>query len=249
MREGPDDRTRVDGQRSEGYSCGCMSRNKIGTKDDHATAQASRCSGLTARTLIVSDVHGNAEALRAIVAHEPVEKGVAPGCRPQFEWLADATYPIGHAQLTGEERGYLATLPRWVRLERDHVRYGLVHATPRDPLYAYLDSDPEAWEEQRSSLDVDVLLVGHTHLQFDLRLRAKRVVNPGSAGQPKDGDARAAYAVLDAQGIRLGRVVYSVERTIEALADTGVAPLVVEDLAYLLRTGTPRKPHGIPAPP
>ena len=174
---------------------------------------------------------------------------VAPGCRPQFEWFADATFPLGRLQLTGEERAYLASLPRRMDIVREGVRYALVHATPHDPLYAYLGNDPEAWAEQVAEVDTDVLLVGHTHVQFDIQLGGKRVINPGSVGQPKDGDPRAAYAVLEAGVVRLARVAYPVDRTIRALGDAGVAPAVVHELASLLRTGTPPAPHAIVPPP
>jgi diadenosine tetraphosphatase ApaH/serine/threonine PP2A family protein phosphatase len=173
---------------------------------------------------------------------------VAPGCRPEFEWLADATYPIGFAQLSGDERRYLADLPRRLEIERDGIRYGLVHATPKDPLYAYVGIDPEGWAEQMEAVDVDVLLVGHTHLQFELNAGGTRVINPGSVGQPKDGDPRAAYAVLDRGTIRRARAPYPIKRSIEALAAAGVAPPVVEQLADLLLTGVASVRHPVPPP-
>ena len=39
--------------------------------------------------------------------------------------------------------------------------------------------------------------MGHTHVQFELTAAGRRVINPGSVGQPKDGDSRAACAVLE----------------------------------------------------
>ena len=64
-------------------------------------------------------------------------ENVPPRCTPQFQWLADATFPIGETQLTADEREYLATLPPWAALERDGVQCMLVHAAPRDRLYGY----------------------------------------------------------------------------------------------------------------
>jgi protein phosphatase len=178
------------------------------------------------RALIVQGNHD-----RALGEH------VAPRCTPQFQWLADATFPIGDAQLTSEERAYLASLPRSAEIDRDGVRLMLVHAAPTDPLYGYREPNVDAWTSELAAVDADVLLVGHTHLQFELSIGAKRVVNPGSAGQPKGGDPRAAYAVLDHGMIRLGRVDYPLEQTVSELALAGVEPRAVDALGTLLRTG------------
>jgi len=100
----------------------------------------------------------------------------------------------------------------------------LVHGTPADPLRGYLLSfgqATDAWYETGAK----VVLVGHSHLPFaciegdglrqpgpdGLRVELGNLrvaVNPGSVGQPRDGDPRAAYAVYDegAEAISLGRV-------------------------------------------
>ncbi len=170
-------------------------------------------------------------------------EGVPPRCRPEFAWLADALAPLGRAQLTPEERADLARLPRSAIREFDGCRYLFVHATPRDPLYRYLGPDPAAWEPEVRDLDVDVVVAGHTHLQFELAVGGKRVVNPGSVGQPKDGDPRAACAVLEGGAVRLLRVPYDVERTAAALAASGADPDAVADLTALLRTGRAPAPR------
>jgi putative phosphoesterase len=172
---------------------------------------------------------------------------VPPGCTPAFQWLADATYHIGEAQLTVAERSYLAGLPRSALIRRAGLRLMLVHATPRDPLYGYREPDIAAWEEDLSDVEADLVLVGHTHLQFELQVGARRLVNPGSAGQPKGGDGRAAYAVLEDGTLRLGRVAYPIEHTISGLAQAGVAPRAVEALGFLLRTGQVPPPSDRPA--
>jgi predicted phosphodiesterase len=163
--------------------------------------------------------------------------GVAPGCRAQFEWLARATFSLGQQQLSPEELAYLGALPHQALRVFDGVRYLFVHATPSDPLYRYLGPEPGVWAKEVAGVDTDVLVVGHTHIQFELALAGKRVVNPGSVGQPKDGDPRAAYAVLEDGGVRLCRTAYSVERTIDALRNTRVPAEALSALGSLLRTG------------
>jgi putative phosphoesterase len=177
-------------------------------------------------------------------------EGAAPGCTPQFQWLAEATRSIGEGQLTADERVYLAALPRSAVLERDGVRYMLVHATPNDPLYGYREATVDAWKDELRGVKADVVLVGHKHLQFELRVDATRLVNPGSAGQPKDGDPRAAYAVLEDGALRFGRVAYPIERTITMIARAGVSSAAVGALGDLLRTGrVPTAAHDAERPP
>jgi predicted phosphodiesterase len=163
--------------------------------------------------------------------------GEPPRCRPSFEWLAGAMAPVGRAQLTEEERRYLAELSPGTSRSLDGVVCLLAHATPSDPLYRYLGPDREAWERELSEVEGELILVGHTHLQFELVVGSKRVVNPGSVGQPKDGDPRAAYAVLDHGVLTLKRVAYEVGRTVDALVRSGAPSEAVEVLAELLRQG------------
>jgi len=227
------------------------------------------------RVLILSDIHGNAAALEAVVREphdlvvcigdvvgygpEPgatarwilqhsavtvqgnhdraLAAGVPPRCRPSFEWLATALAPLGRSQLTPDEIRWLGELPLTASRSFDGVRCLLIHATPADPLYRYLGPEREEWVREVSGLDADLVLVGHTHLQFELSGGGMRVVNPGSVGQPKDGDPRAAYAVLDNGTLTLKRVGYDIERTVAALERSGVDAEAVQDLTQLLRTG------------
>ncbi len=163
--------------------------------------------------------------------------GAPPGCREQFRWLADAVAPLTRAQLAPEEAAYLGALPRWASPELEGGAYLCVHATPRDPLYRYVGPDPVEWERELAGASAEVLLVGHTHLQFDLAVGTRRVVNPGSVGQPKDGDPRAAYAVIEGGTVALRRVPYPIETTVRALRHAGLPAAAVAVLVALLRTG------------
>lgn len=162
---------------------------------------------------------------------------VPPRCRPDFEWLAAATAGIARTQLSDEERAFLRGLPRTRDLMLDGKRLLLLHATPAEPLYSYLGPDPEKWRAAAAGIKADILLVGHTHLPFHFDLGGLQVVNPGSLGQPKDRDPRAAYALIENGVPRLERASYPVHRTIAGLRATGVDPAAREALGELLRTG------------
>jgi putative phosphoesterase len=166
-----------------------------------------------------------------------VADGVPPRCRLDFEWLAAATQHIARRQLTDEETAFLRALPRTLDLVLDGRKVLLLHATPADPLYNYLGPDRDKWRTALARIEADLVLVGHTHLPFHFQFGDVHVLNPGSLGQPKDGDPRAAYAVIEDGAPKLARAAYPVERTIDALGEARLDPAAFGALSALLRTG------------
>jgi putative phosphoesterase len=154
-----------------------------------------------------------------------------------FRFLTRASRPWQWPALGHEERQYLLRLPLTKRLVFDDIRYFLVHGTPRDPLDEYLLKDPDSWGRRLEGIDADIVCVGHTHQQFNLRVGDKIVLNPGSVGQPRDGDPRAAYAVIDEGKIELKRVAYPVEETIAHIQASAIPENAKRLLAECLRLG------------
>jgi predicted phosphodiesterase len=76
---------------------------------------------------------------------------------------------------------------------------------------------------------------GHPEFETDLAPSAKYLINPGSVGQPRDGDSRAAYAIadLDKKTVTLYRVAYPIETAQKKIVDAGLPPM----LAYRLGMG------------
>jgi predicted phosphodiesterase len=122
---------------------------------------------------------------------------------------AAASWTSGH--ISDDTRAFLAALPR-VRREG---RFTLVHGSLRDPLWEYL-STGEAANVHLDLQETRYSVVGHTHIPLVIQRRADglhafqpdeavecdlgdalQVINPGSAGQPRDGDNRVAYALLE----------------------------------------------------
>ncbi|HYK95575.1 MAG TPA: metallophosphoesterase family protein [Candidatus Dormibacteraeota bacterium] len=141
-----------------------------------------------------------------------------PDARRAMEWTRGAISPA--------TRDWLAALP-----ERQTLRgHELVHGSPREPLWEYVTSR----EVARANLDVlgsPVGLHGHTHIPVAwiedgdrvelvrprgddiLELGGRRaLVNPGSVGQPRDGDPTASYLILEPEAgrMRWHRVAYDV---------------------------------------
>ncbi|ELY64326.1 metallophosphoesterase family protein [Natronococcus jeotgali] len=140
-----------------------------------------------------------------------------------FRFNSMARAGVEHAleQLSADQLEWLADLPE-ERLECDG-RVKLVHGHPDDPdrytRYTYPDEF-----SPRLLGDEDVLVLGHTHVQGVERYGEGIVVNPGSVGQPRDGDPRAAYAVLDleAMTVETHRVEYDIGEVRDAVAAAGL---------------------------
>jgi len=138
--------------------------------------------------------------------------------------------------LSYADRMWLERLPICFTWETGGTRFVVCHATPCDPLfdYRFTPDAPEALaDELLKGVDGDVLVVGHTHLAFVRRCGAIQVVNPGSVGQPLDGDPRAAYALWTDGHVTLHRATYDVSA---AVAGLDHVPIEAGQRAALART-------------
>lgn len=159
---------------------------------------------------------------------------LAPSLLDWFNPHAAAAARWTQGVLTPESRRYLATLPKYGRLGPH--RY--VHGSPRKPyLWEYILDDLQALEIL-VRLGPRFCFFGHTHLprvftaegeeipepsQW-ITLPAAALVNPGSVGQPRDGNPDAAFAVidLDIPAVRFGRVAYDVATTQAKIREAGL---------------------------
>jgi predicted phosphodiesterase len=227
------------------------------------------------RYLIISDIHGNAHALDAVLAdaaglgydavlclgdlvgygadpapvirrvaelqpvaivrgnHDKVCAGLEPAVL--FNEVARRSIEWTRSVLTAEELQSLADLPKGPRLAAEGLE--ICHGSPFDEDHYVFDQDDAA--RSIDAAGARLCLFGHTHLpaiftaaddpatmgtalaedEMQLPARGPALVNVGSVGQPRDGDARAAYGLLDLDRntIRLRRAVYDVraaQRTI-----------------------------------
>jgi putative phosphoesterase len=108
---------------------------------------------------------------------------------------------------------WLRTFP--VQRRIDDMR--LVHGGWADPIDEYLKPGAEYF----ARMDGRVFLSGHTHLQMVERYGDKIYCNPGSVGQPRDGDPRAAFAVFEGGGVTLHRVEYDMRTVFDTMDAAG----------------------------
>lgn len=163
-----------------------------------------------------------------------------PRAAPAKQPLALAMRDWTRSRLDPQAMAWLTALPRRLVCRAGGAVIVLVHGTPVDPLYDYrLKPDvPEALlEELTGKEEGDVLLVGHTHLPLSLKHRGLRIINPGSVGQPLDGDPRAAYAIWEDGEVELRRVAYDQREALLALDRLPLGQLQRQALADTLRHG------------
>jgi putative phosphoesterase len=112
-----------------------------------------------------------------------------------------------------ENLSWLKALP--VQLDIDGIQ--MVHGGWSDPIDEYLKPTPE----YLAKVVADTLVSGHTHVQTLQRSGDKTYCNPGSVGQPRDGDPRAAFAVYDGDEFRLHRVEYDMQKVFSLMKAAG----------------------------
>jgi putative phosphoesterase len=154
-----------------------------------------------------------------------------------FKSIAAATRPLHWQVLGPEDLKFLARLPVTCRVNVDEKTFFLVHGTPRDPMDEYLGGDRSAWLSRLEYVEADYVLVGHTHVPYKLELGKTTVLNPGSVGQPRDGDPRAAYAVIENGTVDFRRVEYDIDAAVEHLKASGVKGEALSIAELALRTG------------
>ena len=154
-----------------------------------------------------------------------------------YRYLTRVTRQWTWETLDAGDVRYLARLPVTQTIQLDGLAIHLVHGTPRDPLDEYLGPDPEQWALRLRSVRADVVCVGHTHVPFVLQAGGKTVLNPGSVGQPRDGDPRASYAVIEDGQVSLRRREYAIEETVRQLDESSLPERAKLLAGETLRTG------------
>jgi predicted phosphodiesterase len=150
--------------------------------------------------------------------------------------------------LTEESRLFLESLE--ASAQRSGVE--LYHGSPRNPVWEYVLT-VEAANAAFQATEASVVLVGHSHVALALHLQGAEVagglapagtevdlsasrwlLNPGSVGQPRDGDSRAAFCMIDLDASRASfrRVDYAIAKTQAEMHEHGLPPALAERLAY-----------------
>ncbi|MBR0847041.1 metallophosphoesterase family protein [Bradyrhizobium diazoefficiens] len=200
----------------------------------------------------ISDIHGNFEALKAVLAEidrmrvsEIVCVGDVVGYYSQVNECCEELRRRGVQSVLGNHDWYLGyggycTRSKsvneclayqrkvitsdnldWLKTFRVHMQVGdaqIVHGGWEDPIDEYLRAPTTEYFER---LQGQVFVSGHTHVQSLHRFGERTYCNPGSVGQPRDGDPRAAFATFDGKTFALHRVEYNMQMVFDLMEAAG----------------------------
>ena len=164
---------------------------------------------------------------------------------PNAVWAID----FARARLTGEALDFIARLPEKIETEE----FTVVHGSPRKPLTEYLLSESQ-FADNAAAWKGSPCFMGHSHMPLYFRqteegvvetdflkplmkisaARGRAMLNPGSVGQPRDGDPRAACGIYDSNNkfFELYKVFYDVEATQKLMAEFKMPGLLAERLSF-----------------
>jgi predicted phosphodiesterase len=166
-----------------------------------------------------------------------------PDARSAMEWTREV--------ISSRTRSWLAGLPE----RRETAGFTLVHGSGRDPIWEYVNS-PTAAHASLAAIDTIHGINGHTHIPVAFIVVGDRVgrlgpargsddaavnlgsgrllLNPGSVGQPRDGDPRACYMILDTDAGMASwhRVPYDIEAVGAAMRAAGLPRRLAERLRH-----------------
>jgi diadenosine tetraphosphatase ApaH/serine/threonine PP2A family protein phosphatase len=186
--------------------------------------------------------------LALIGNHDLVALGGGEVALAEFNPEAAAASLWTAEQLSEESRSFLQGLSPTAEIDDAQ----LFHGSPRDPVWEYVLSEVVALESLALT-HARLVLVGHTHVATVLALVGdtlrggaapdgfeapfddhRWLLNPGSIGQPRDGNPDAAYLELDLERkhVRFRRVAYPVARTQEEIKERGLPDSLAERLAH-----------------
>ncbi|MGM0443613.1 MAG: metallophosphoesterase family protein [Fibrobacterota bacterium] len=237
------------------------------------------------KTALISDIHGNLDALEAVLEHIETMQvdriiclgdiiGYGPNPNEcvsrvseaavetvlgnhdsavfapssEINFNSNALYAITwtHSVIHKEALQFLNSLP----MKREHEDITIVHATPYDPYQWFYISSIEDALFNFNFFKTKFCFNGHTHVpgiielsrdtgdirvykeknfKYDPREQFRYIVNVGSVGQPRDGDNRACYAILntDTTALNFHRIPYDIESYQNKMRDAGMPEFLI----------------------
>jgi putative phosphoesterase len=157
-------------------------------------------------------IYGNCEVavLDALAGREMPR--ISPLFHPAIHWSA--------AQLAGDQVAAIKSWPLTLRHEIDGHKILFCHAAPQDENTIFTAiTDEERLKSRFDGLGVDIVVCGHTHMQFDRRVGLVRVINAGSVGSPYG--CPGAYWLLLLPEPELRFTPYDVDDAAARIRETG----------------------------
>ncbi len=224
------------------------------------------------RLAVISDLHANLEALRAVLPKieemdvyclgDFVDYGAEPnevideirsrgirsivgnhdvaalnGDTSLFNARAAMSSKWTARKLTPSSVAFLRALPQDIRVKVGAVELYLTHGSPDDSLWEYVDprTHSDLFGHYLDKTKAQAIGLGHTHIPYVWREGDRLVFNPGSVGQPRDGDRRASFATVKVDGsdveVEVFRVEYDWEGAAAKIREAGLPSAFADRLS------------------
>jgi len=119
--------------------------------------------------------------------------------------------------ITADNLNWVRTFSAMIKIDN----LSLVHGGWKNPIDEYMDVSDETYFDH---VDGCYFASGHTHIQGIYKFGEKIYCNPGSVGQPRDGDNRASFAIFDGAEFELHRVEYDYQKVGKLMERAGFNP-------------------------
>ncbi|MEM0161256.1 MAG: YfcE family phosphodiesterase [Thermoplasmata archaeon] len=160
------------------------------------------------------------------------DKAILSGNFSNFNEDAKIAGLLTKNMLNSESFAYLRSLKPSITIIDNNKKIAVHHGAPFDEdYYMYEESVLESLLQYDRA---DVLVLGHTHVPYIRKFGKKIICNPGSVGQPRDGDSRAAYIIINTENmnIELRRVKYNIKEVSDKIESLNFPEFLAKRLFY-----------------
>lgn len=145
-----------------------------------------------------------------------------------FNTKAEVSINWTSKNLDSSSKKYLSSLKKNIIVNINKLKMLIVHGSPFDNLfeYVYPVTHEHLFDLYLKKFNVDIIVMGHTHIPFIWKRKNGLIINPGSVGQPRSGNNKASYIVLkqDKKNIEveLKLTSYDIETAAKKIKESGL---------------------------
>jgi len=145
---------------------------------------------------------------------------VSTGDASGFSSYAEIAVRWTRRRIKPQNLTYISNLSSSAKIELGNTAFALFHGSPRDSLSEYIfpGISPQSARQLIQKAGAPLVLLGHTHIPMLYDFEIEMLANPGSVGQPRDGDQRAAFAILTLSDDKFSFEVRRVEYDVDSVA-------------------------------
>ncbi len=157
--------------------------------------------------------------------------------KKDFKWFNEAAVKSlvwTTNNIKKENLEFLRKIPLYGALNFKDFKIYVTHGSPFDHLYDYVyQGETRDWMSFFKATESDIIILGHTHVPMFMKFGEKYILNPGSVGQPRDGNPKACYCILNINEevkVEFKRVNYNIDKSAEKIIAEGLPGFLAERL-------------------